>query len=547
MNDFLDKRVKAYRKMLIALIVAFFLCFPAFAQEPIITWQQCYGGSEWDGNNESGISSLVLLENGYVFIALTLSNDGQVSGNHGQRDIWFVKVGFDGNIIWEHSLGGSSDEYPAKLIATSDGGFLVLGSTGSNDGDVSGNHGWLDYWAVKTDSEGNILWQNCLGGSYNDEPYDVLETEDGGFLIIGSINSPDGDISTYYGFYDAWLVKLDASGDLLWDRSYGGSLIEYGTSIKPTNDGGFIIGSSVGSPDGLVDCNLHGQQDMWLVKLDNNMDIVWQKCYGGTYSDGGVFDIIVLDDGFLMSGTTSSNDGDVSGLHGLVDDQPDIWVVRVDEFGELLWQRCLGGYGWDISRAVAQTSDGNFIVVGYSNSVSGDMLGCNHWTGYPPSFDAWLVKLSPDGDILWKKCLGGEVYQRGDDLVFTSPGHMLMLGVTGPDYTGGDVDCDLHGKNDIWLVELFDTITGTNEQEIQDFYIKVYPNPAREYVVFESKKVPVPFNGKITITDVFGKEVKTLKLKAKKTVWDTREVQNGVYFYNVEINGEILSGKVVVQ
>jgi hypothetical protein len=540
MNDIFDKQLMAFYKIIFIFSVAFFLCSPVFAQEPAITWQQCYGGSEWDGNNVSG-SSLVLLEDAYVFIAQSLSNDGQVSGNHGQRDIWFVKIGLDGGIIWQHSLGGSSDEYPAKLITTSDGGFLILGSTGSNDGDVSGQHGWLDYWAVKTNGEGNILWQNCLGGSYNDEPYDVLETEDGGFLIIGYTNSSDGDVSLFYGFWDIWVVKLDAIGELLWDRSYGGSLFEYGNTIKPDNNGGYVIGGTVASSNGLVNCNQHGMEDLWLLKLDENMDIVWQKCYGGTYSDGGTFDIVVLDDGFLLSSTTSSNDGDVSGLHGMTDDQPDIWVVRVDGFGEILWQRCLGGAAWDVGNSVAQTSDGGFIVVGYSNSISGDLQDCNHG----PYFDAWVVKLSPQGDIIWRKCLGGDVYQRGDDIVFTGPGHMLILGTTGPDYTGGDVDCDLHGKNDIWLVELFDTITGTNEYQTYTSGLSVFPNPARDYVVFELKERPK--KSIVQISNVFGDQVEVLFVKAEKTVWDTRQTKSGIYFYRAEVDGEVLSGKIVIQ
>lgn len=554
MKSLLNNKCSTILKSIFPFIVSFFLICPVFAQEPIIIWQQCYGGSEWDGDTETG-NSLVLLKDAYVFIVQSLSDDGQVSGNHGQRDIWFVKVGFDGEIIWEHSLGGSSDEYPAKLIKTSDGGFIVLGSTVSNDGQVSGNHGLFDYWVVKTDSEGNILWQKCLGGSNNDWPYDVLEAEDGGYIIVGYTNSSDGDISLLYGFWDTWIVKLNASGELVWEKSYGGSLLEYGTSIKPTNDGGYILGSSVGSSDGLVNCNLHGQQDIWLVKLNSNMDIKWQKCYGGSYSDAGVFDIVVLDDGFLLAATTSSNDGDVSGLHGVADDLPDIWVVRVDGFGDILWQKCLGGYGWDTPNAVAQTDDGGFIVVGQSNSKTGDMQGCNHWTGWPPSFDAWVVKLSSEGDILWRKCLGGEVYQRGDDIVFTSPGHMLMLGVTGPDYTGGDVDCNLHGKNDIWLVELFDTITNTNEYHADKEILNVYPNPAQDYMVFEvpSSSIQNPLRNKgakdpnVIISNVLGSQVAMLPLNNEKTVWDTRKVKAGIYFYMLKSNETQITGKFIIQ
>ena len=224
----------------------------------------------------------------------------------------------------------------------------MAGRTCSYDGDVSGWHeGYDPYegyplsdcWVVKLNSRGEIEWQRCLGGSYEDWAYSIQQTSDGGFIVAGETCSNDGDVSGNHGEYDFWVVKLNSSGEIEWQRCLGGSDYDYASSIQQTLDGGFIV-----------------------------------------------------------AGYTKSNDGDVSGWHEGYDPYggdplPDCWVVKLNSSGEIEWQRCLGGSEIDGAKSIQQTTEGGFIVAGYSESNDGDVSG-NHGEG-----DAWVVKLSPPEGI----------------------------------------------------------------------------------------------------------------------------------------------------
>jgi len=166
----------------------------------------------------------------------------------------------------------------------------VAGETWSNDGDVSGNHGGSDYWVVKLNSSGDIEWQKCLGGTnsdggiFNDYIYSIQQTSDGGFIMACETMSNDGDVSGNHGSYDAWVVKLNSLGDIEWQKCLGGTNRDIANSIQQTSDGGFIVAGYTYSNDGDVSGN-HGYCDAWVVKLNSSGDIEWQKCLGGTNWD----------------------------------------------------------------------------------------------------------------------------------------------------------------------------------------------------------------------------------------------------------------------
>ena len=184
-------------------------------------------------------------------------------------------------IEWQKCLGGTADDFANSIQQTSDGGFIVAGETRSNDGDVSGNHGKSDAWVVKLNSLGDILWKKCLGGTGNDYARSIQQISDGGFILTGYTNSNNGDVSGNNGYYDAWVVKLNSSGDILWQKCLGGTYDDYARSIQQTSDTGFILAGYTFSNDGDVSGN-HGFSDAWVVKLNSSGDIIWQKCFGGT-------------------------------------------------------------------------------------------------------------------------------------------------------------------------------------------------------------------------------------------------------------------------
>ena len=347
-----------------------------------ITWQKSLGGS----NDDFAYSIQLTADGGYVVAGQSASNDGDVSGNNGGNDYWVVKLDSTGNIVWQKSLGGSNDEVGSFIQITTDGSYIITGHSNSNDGDVSGNHGSYDYWVVKLDSTGNIVWQKSLGGSNNEESYSCIQpTSDGGYIFAGSSISNDGDVSGNHGYNDYWVVKLDDSGNIVWQKSLGGSTQDEAHSVQLTSDGGYIVTGYTTSNDGDVSGN-NGGWDFWVIKLDSSGNIVWQKSLGGSSYEYADFIKPMSSSDYIVVGSSYSNDGDVSGNHGLYD----YWVVRFNSTGNLVWQKSMGGSSQEFGNFIQPTTDGGYIVAGSSGSNDGEVSG-NH--GHS---DGWLVKLSPD-------------------------------------------------------------------------------------------------------------------------------------------------------
>ncbi len=283
----------------------------------------------------------------------SISDNIEISDNHGGFDFWIVKLDRSGIIQWHKSLGGHRAEEARSVQQTADGGYIVAGSTRSNDGDVSGNHGFewpTDSWIVKLDASGTIQWQKCLGGSKTERANSIQQTADGGYIVAGYTDSNDGDVSGNHGDDDSWIVKLDESGSIQWQKSLGGSEWEKPYSIQQTTDGGYIVAASTRSNDGDVS-GYHGEGDNWIVKLDGLGTIQWQKSLGGSEWENPYSIQQTTDGGYIVAGSTMSNDGDVSGYHGQVDS----WIVKLDESGGIQWQKSLGGSGFDHAYSIQLT------------------------------------------------------------------------------------------------------------------------------------------------------------------------------------------------
>jgi hypothetical protein len=456
-----------------ALYTLFLLyTFQINAQEFEIIFQQCYGGAVWEGAR-----TIIPKNGGIIAFCSTSSIDGDVSFNHGKNDYWLIKTNDFGEIVWEKTYGGSEQDYPANMLPTTDEGFVMFGDTYSTNGDVGCNHGDGDWWLVKTDSLGNIQWSRCYGGTHKEMARQMIYAHEGGYVMTGKTGSVDGDISHNNGMFDVWVVKVDWEGEILWERTFGGSSNDWGNSIAPTADGGYIVGGGgASSHDGNVYCPdavASEWSTAWVIKLDGEGQIEWQNCYGGTESDI-VADIIqTQDSGFIFLGAISSGDGDVDCFHGTPGDGStnDMWVVKLDETGEIEWHRCLGGTGFDSPKLIRQMGDGGYLVGGNTTSRNGTVV-CNE--SLPGTHTVILYKLSPEGEIEWTKCLGSQVDNSLLSMHMFSDHHFL-LGATTRTW-GMDVDCDLKGETDIWIVEIQDTTVGVQEERLLQW--QVFPNPA---------------------------------------------------------------------
>ena len=408
---------------------------------PAIEWQKCFGGSE----NENLYSIIPTPDGGYIFASASFSNNGDLTGigGRGSFDIWVVKLSSVGLIEWQKRLGGSATEVASSISTTRDGGYILTGWTGSNDFDVSGNHGGADIWVVKLSSTGAIQWQRCLGGSGFDFSSALVETLSDGFLLLGTTRSNDGDVSGNHSNAqdDGWLVKLSSAGTIEWQKCLGGSLGEAMYSLTLTNDGGCIVAGSTYSSDGDV-IGQHGGNDMWVVKLNDLGTIQWKKCLGGSNEEVAFSIIKTLDGGYAVAGSTGSNNGDVSGNHG----GSDAWVVKLSPSGSIQWQKCLGGSASEDINMIIQTREGDYVLGGSTSSNDGDVT--NNQGGYG---DAWIVKLTNQGVIQWQKAVGGTDPEKFTSIIALRDGNYLASGYTIS--TNIDVAGN-HGASDVWIVKL---------------------------------------------------------------------------------------------
>ncbi len=396
----------------------FLLCFWATSllAQPTIQWQKALGGSYFDEATCIQQTS----DGGYIVTGNTASANGDVIGNHGVNDYWVVKLSSMGLVQWKKALGGSGNDWPTAIRQTKDGGYIVVGLSDSDDGDVLLNHGNFDCWIVKLDHLGVIEWQKSLGGSDWDDALSVQQTFDDGYIIAGSSSSENGDVTENQGGQDFWIVKLSNIGLIEWQKSLGGSNDDIAQAVKQTADGGYIMVGEAFSNDGDVVGN-NGNVDFWVVKLSSTGELEWQKPLGGTGLDVGEDILQTPDGGYIVAGLVSShNTGDVSGHNAL--GGFDFWIAKLSSSGELQWQKALGGSGSDSGRSIAQTSDGNYVIAGTTTSSNGDVIGNDGGADY------WIVKVNDLGEILWQKTFGGTQAELGFSMQQTSDDGYIMAG-----------------------------------------------------------------------------------------------------------------------
>lgn len=348
--------------------------------------------------------------------------------------------------------GGSQNDTYRDVIATSDGGFAALGYSQSIDGDITDNTIQVNmYWLTKIDNAGNIQWSKTYGGSEDDRGEKVIQTFDGGYAILGYSRSSDGDVSANEGFHDHWLVKLDANGTIEWEKNYGFSGSDQAFSLVQTSDGGYFTAGflDVTASDGEGDDGeptrgaQHGVGEFWGHKLDANGTREWRRYFGGTNNDRAYATVQTDDGGILMVGASESNDFDISDPKGSYD----FWAVRLDAQGSFLWEQSYGGSEIDIAYAVTKTPDGNYLIAGDTRSTDGDV------TNFKGNADVWLVKINDQGTLLWEKTLGGTGFDSARAIT-TSPNGFALTG------TSRSTDIDVtenNGQNDIWVAIVSDT------------------------------------------------------------------------------------------
>ena len=360
-----------------------------------------------------------------------------------------VQQTFEGEVDWVISFGGSGEDTAQSVIQTSDGGYAVLGYSNSMDGDLAGKSTTVnDYWLLKLDQEGNLSWSKTYGGTKDDRGQSVIQTRDGGYAVVGYAMSDDGDGSNNEGFHDNWILKLDSSGNVMWEKSFGFSGHDHSYDVVETADGGFFFSGflDVTSSGGAGNegkggyLTRHGVGEFWGTKLDAQGNLEWRRYFGGTNNDRSYGVVQADDGGFVLAGASESDDFDVTDPKGSYD----FWVLKVSNQGELLWQRSFGGTGIDKAYGIAKTLDGAYVVAGNTFSADTDISKNNGES------DVWLIKVSDTGALIWEKTYGGTAFDAAQAVRVTAEGGLLIAGNSKS--SDGDADAN-QGENDLWIIK----------------------------------------------------------------------------------------------
>jgi len=352
---------------------------------------------------------------------------------------------------WANKYGGADVDIPFTIKFTIDGGTIVAGYTDSKNGDVSvqPNREYWDLWVVKLDRCGIIQWEKSFGGTGYESARDVIQTADGGYIVAGETNSTDGGVvAGYGGTKDIWILKLTAAGTLQWQKRYGGNGLDIANHIHLQDDGSFLLTASSSSNDGNITGNhgTAGYTDGVLMKIDGSGNLIWSKCFGGSKNDE-LLDIEVINGRTYLAGYANSTDGDIPPQQK----NYDVWLLALDANGNKIYSKVYGGSQNDVSYSMTKGDDGSLTLAGYTTSGDGDV------SGPKGSQDYWVVNINPaTGKLNWQKVLGGTEADYANSVITDIDGGYLVAGISYSD--NGDVNNPL-GEGDYWIVKL--TAAGT--------------------------------------------------------------------------------------
>ncbi len=489
-------------------------------QAPSVLWQKAIGGNSSENVNVIGVSPDATK---FVTVGVSYSTDHHAVGNRGSGDALMTIGDVATGDLVSYNLGGSDLDDILGISNTSDGGYILAGLTNSQDYGLS-TKGGSDVWLVKMNAEGQVQWQKTYGGYFMEWTYKAVESEDGGFIFTGHTESWDGDVSgTLGGASDIWMGKVDAAGDLVWEKRFRGTDVETSYDMVAAPGGGaYIVG-------GTYSTEIEGSKGMYdglIIKINDQGTVEWSRAYGGT--DDDVLRRIVLDTegNLIVGGTIWSYDHDITGNKGMID----YWVMKVSPSGEVIWSKTYGGTQNDQFRSIDVTNEGGIIAAGYTFSNNGDVSG-NHGSN-----DMWLIALDGEGNKIWQKALGGANGDLALNIRQLPDGSFLAGGVVSS--FDGDVPPNL-GDTDGCLLHLGAALAVEDTQGKSS--VSVYPNPFSEELYLKSdQKI-----NSTKLTDMSGRVVPTESIESKNGKINASKLQKGMYILTVETEKGTETRKVI--
>jgi len=375
-------------------------------------WVRTFGGA----GEDVGTSVQETNDGGYIVTGSTTSHKENIAYSwliKASRigEIWLVKTDSEGNSLWERTFGGLGKDIGFSVKQTEDGGYIVVGATKPQ---MIGDY---DIWLIKTDSKGNPEWDRTFGGRGNDWPNEIQETADGGYIITGGTESYGAGINNAFLVKtplnaNLWLIKTDSKGNSIWDRTFGGSGFDEGASLQETKDGGYIV-------TGYTTSHGAGGSDIWLVKTDPRGHELWERTFGGPGEDVGFSVREAKDLGYIVTGGTES--------YG--NGSKDLWLIKTDSNGTEEWDKTFGGPSFDEGLAVQETKDDGYIIAGYTTHHTEGAV--HSWLlNTADKSHVWLVKTDSKGDMEWDRTFGGEGNDWATAVDETADGGYIITGGT---------------------------------------------------------------------------------------------------------------------
>ncbi|MFA5032844.1 MAG: T9SS type A sorting domain-containing protein [bacterium] len=475
--------------------VFYFVRTTSLISAPATEWIQTYGGTK----NDKGYCVQQTSDSGYIIIGETYSYGA------GYKDAYLIKTNQIGDTLWTRTYGGIKDDCGNSVCQTNDNGYIITGYTDSYG---AGNS---DIYLIKTNSSGDTLWTKAYGGNYTDWGESVQQTQDGGYIISG------GTYSYGAGNGNAYIIKTDPSGNVLWTRIYGMPGIDCGYSVHQTSDNGYIITGETATEYG----NGLGHANILFLKLNSSGNISWNKVYSGAVNcDDYGFSIRQTNDkGYIIAGGTYSYGAGYC----------DAYLVKTDSIGNVLWTKVYGEPDLDFIESVNQTSDSGYVGAG-GITFSGTKK------------DLWILKTDPLGDTIWTKIYGGTRDDWGHSTQQTIDGGYIIVGETSSYGAGG---------YDVYLIKLGD---GAGAEEInkktQPLSLQNQPAPFTQSTLI-TYFISTKAKASLVIYDISGSCVKTLVNGEKEAgsyniTLNAKGLKTGVYFLTLSTGATKTTKKLIL-
>lgn len=526
------------------VVCTIFLISPKIRAQDIL-WEKSYGGKYAEYLSD------VIPTPDYGFIlagsSLSKKSGSKTDDNRGNLDYWIWKMDENGDLDWQKSFGGSGIDLLNSIILTNDGGFILAGISNSEQSFEKKDsiRGQDDFWIVKLDAKGGEEWQKTIGGAGQEKLQSIIKEKDGGYVIAGSSSSKaSGEKTTNcFGNLDYWVLKLDNEGSIVWQKTYGGMYVDELRSFKSTHDGGYIIGGYSNSPiSGNKTDDVIGDGDYWILKIDKDGEIEWQKTMGGDKDEQLSAIIQTYDKGYIVGGNSISGSGESKSSTN--QSGADFWVLKLNEIGEIIWQETYNFGKVDVLTSLIENDDHTFLLGGFAqgeilnkqpNKKRKENQGDERMKSGTDDFI--VLKISEKGEELWSKMVGCD----GEDIlkkaIETRDGGYLLAGTSKGKPTK-DKNNSI-GSNDFWVVKLKDKQKPKEDKKP----IEAIPNPAIDYtnviVGYDFKK------GSATLVDLAGHVLQQFEITDRTVPIDLKGLPEGVYIVNIRTDVQNSGVKII--